>query len=195
MDLEDLLRRDRRIRAIGFDDGPFDRDPRITRVPVAGVVCAGTRFEGMVWGHVRKDGFDATVVLERMLARSKFLPQIHLVLLDGIALGGFNVVDLPALAEALGVPCIAVMRKPPDLRAVERAIRRLPRAEARLARLRRAGPVHHRPPIAWQVAGADPEVAHAVLVRLTDTGHVPEPLRLAHLVAAAVVTGESGRRA
>jgi hypothetical protein len=184
----------RTLRAVGFDDGPFDRrGSRI--VPVAGIVCAGTRFEGMVLGAVRRDGRDATRVLSALLRGGKFLPQVHLVLLDGITLGGFNVVDLEALAAALGRPCAAVMRRPPDLAAVERAVRALPGAEGRLARLRRAGPVHRLGRFVFQVRGAGPEETAAALEAVTDRGAVPEPLRLAHLVAAAVVRGESGRRA
>jgi hypothetical protein len=38
-------------------------------------------------------------------------------------------------------------------------------------------------------------VTAAVLRRLTDCGNVPEALRLAHLIGAAVVKGESGRQA
>jgi endonuclease V-like protein UPF0215 family len=164
-------------------------------VGLAGVVCAGTRFEGMLWGHVRQDGWNATDALLRLLSGSKFLPQIHLVLLDGIAFGGFNVVDLPRLAAALSRPCLAVMRRPPDLAAVEAALRRLPRAEARLALLRRAGPIHRLGGFVFQAQGAAPADAAAALARVTDRGAVPEPLRLAHLVGAAFRAGESGRRA
>jgi endonuclease V-like protein UPF0215 family len=184
----------RTLRAIGFDDAPFRRGRRAS-VPVAGVVCAGTRFEGLVWGAVRQDGWNATAVLADLLRGGKFLPQLHFVLLDGIALGGFNVVDLEALATALGRPCAAVMRRAPDLDAVERALRRLPRPERRLALLRRAGPVHRHGTFHFQVCGAHPEETAGALERLTDRGAVPEPLRLAHLVGAAVVTGESTRRA
>jgi len=46
---------DRTLRAIGFDDAPFARARR-GDVGLAGVVCAGTRFEGLVWGRVRQDG-------------------------------------------------------------------------------------------------------------------------------------------
>lgn len=184
----------RAIRAIGFDDAPFPRR-RGARVHLAGVVCSGTRFEGMVWGHVRRDGWDATEVVARLLLGGKFLPQLHLVLLDGLSFGGFNPVDLEALAERLGRPCVAVMRRPPDLAAVERAVRRLPRPERRLRILGRAGPVHVVPPFAFQVRGGAPGPVAEALARLTDRGHVPEPLRLAHLVGAAVRLGESGRRA
>lgn len=184
----------RAIRAIGFDDAPFPHRPG-ARVHLAGVVCSGTRFEGMVWGHVRRDGWDATEAVARLLLGGKFLPQLHLVLLDGLSFGGFNLVDLEALARRIGRPCVAVMRRPPDLAAVERAVRRLPRPERRLRVIERAGPVHLAPPFAFQVRGAAPGQVAEALARLTDRGHVPEPLRLAHLVGAAVVLGESGRRA
>ncbi len=184
----------RALRAIGLDDAPFERGGR-GDVGLAGVVCAGTRFEGLVWGRVRQDGWNATDAIARLLVGGKFLPQLHLVLLDGISFGGFNLVDLEALAERLGRPCAAVMRRPPDLAAVERAIRRLPRPERRLELLRRAGPVHRHGAFVFQVRGAEPEATGLALARLTDRGSVPEALRLAHLVGAAVRTGESGRRA
>lgn len=194
MDLETLLEQRRTIRAIGFDDAPFVRRAE-QPVSVAGVVCAGTRFEGMVWGQVQPDGWDATDVLCKMLIRSKFLPQIHIILLDGISLAGFNVVDLPLLAEKVKRPCVAVMRRHPDLSAVEFAMRRLPEPERRLKLLHRAGLIYHYCPFFFQVCGVSPAVTAGVLARLTDCGHVPEALRLAHLITSAVVKGESGRQA
>lgn len=68
MELEDLLRHRRLIRAIGFDDAPFQRGAK-QPVAVAGVVCAGTRFEGMVWGQIQPDGWDATDILCNLLLR------------------------------------------------------------------------------------------------------------------------------
>jgi hypothetical protein len=184
----------RQLRAIGFDDAPFVKRPG-ARVPIAGVVCRGTRFEGLLWGAVRRDGWQATRVLCELLAGSKFLPQIHVVLLDGIAFGGMALVDLPKLAETLDRPCVAVMRRPPDLEAMHAVIERLPRPAERRRILDRAGPIHVRAPFVFQVAGLSPDDAHQALVRLTDQGHVPEALRLAHLIGAAVQTGQSGRRA
>jgi uncharacterized protein len=164
-------------------------------VPLAGVVCSGTRFEGLVWGRVRRDGWNATDVLCRLLLGGKFLPQLHLVLLDGIAFGGFNVVDLAALSARLQRPCVALMRRPPDLAAVDLALGRLPGAARRRARLARAGAIHRLGGFVFQVQGASPEDVARALPRLTDRGQVPEALRLAHLIGAAVVRGESGRRA
>jgi endonuclease V-like protein UPF0215 family len=81
------------------------------------------------------------------------------------------------------------MRHPPDLVAMERAIRRLPAAWST------AGPVCTAGRFTFQVAGAEPLAVADALARLTDRGEVPEPLRLAHLVGSAVRRGESGRRA
>lgn len=194
MDLKELLRRNRTIRVMGFDDAPFTR-PSCDPVPVAGVVCAGTRFEGMVWDQVEADGWDATDVLCRMVIGSKFHSQIHLVLLDGISVAGMNVIHLPALAQEIERPCVSVMRRPPNLEAMEYVIRQLPDPQRRWAILQQAGTIHPHPPFYFQVEGADPAVIAPVLERLTDRGHVPEALRIAHLVTAAVVKGESGRQA
>jgi len=194
MELASLLRLNRVIRVIGFDDAPFIRNAGGS-VSIAGVVCAGTRFEGMVWGQVEQDGWDATDVILELLLGRKFLPQLHVALFDGIAFGGFNVIDLPKLSEQLQLPCVAVMRRMPNLAAVEQAIRRLPQPEQRLERLRRAGIIHAYPPFFFQVYGACPKVTFSVLERLTDCGKVPEALRLAHLIGAAVIKGESGSTA
>ncbi|MEL7035006.1 MAG: DUF99 family protein [Cyanobacteria bacterium J06592_8] len=194
MNLEALLRLNRVIRVIGFDDAPFERHSG-EQVSVAGVVCGGTRFEGMVWSEVQPDGWDATDTLCNLLMRSKFLPQLHLILIDGIGFGGFNLVDLPELAARLERPCVAVMRRQPNLQKVEEALRRLPDAEKRLQILGRAGQIHTYPPFVFQVCGEKPDAIAQALDRLTDCGKVPEALRLAHLIGAAVIKGESGSQA
>lgn len=194
MDLETLLEQRRTIRAIGFDDAPFVRRAK-QPVSVAGVVCAGTRFEGMLWGEVEPDGWNATDVLCQMLTNSKFLPQLHVVLLDGLSLAGFNVIDLPFLAAKVERPCIAVMRRYPDLTAVEFAVRRLPEPDRRMALFQKAGIIYDYRPFFFQTCGTSPETAAKVLGRLTDCGHVPEALRVAHLITSAVVKGESGKQA
>jgi uncharacterized protein len=192
--LAQLVQSPRTLRVIGFDDAPFERTAG-GPVHVSGIVCTGTRFEGMLWGQVTCDGDDATEALVAMLGASKFHPQVHLVLVDGLAFGGFNLVDLPALADALERPCVAVMRRLPDLPAVHRALSRLPDVERRMGLLAAAGPIHQLGGFVFQVAGAAPAETAVALGRLTDTGKVPECLRLAHLIGAAVKTGSSGRRA
>ncbi|MCS6901204.1 MAG: DUF99 family protein [Myxococcales bacterium] len=184
----------RTLRVVGFDDAPF-RKVVGARVPICGVICANTRFEGMVWGQVRRDGWGATNEICRLLIGGKFLPQVHLVLLDGLAFGGFNVVDLPRLAATLERPCVAVMRRLPNLAAVEAALQRLTRPAERMELFRKGGEIHQVGSFVFQAVGAGPAEIARALTRLSDRGNVPEALRLAHLIGSAVQRGQSGRRA
>ncbi|MCK5902664.1 MAG: DUF99 family protein [Cocleimonas sp.] len=43
-------------------------------------------------------------------------------MIDGIAVGGFNIIDLPFLSEQLELPCIAIMRRLPNLVAIDKGI-------------------------------------------------------------------------
>lgn len=192
--LETPLRKGKRLRVAGFDDAPFDKfsgEP----VSVAGIICSGTRFEGMLWGKMDHDGFDATQRIVEMVASSKFHDQLNLVLCDGITMAGFNVVDLPSMAEQLQIPCLAVMRRPPNPEKFLWAMENIPDSEKRRALVDRAGPIHSLNGFHFQVAGCTPDTGAHALKRLTDVGDVPEALRLAHLIAAAVKTGQSSKRA
>ncbi|MEM8719618.1 MAG: DUF99 family protein [Cyanobacteria bacterium P01_G01_bin.39] len=182
------------MRVIGFDDAPFERG-QTEKVNLAGIVCANTRFEGMVWGAVDVDGHDATETICQLLIGKKFLPQLHLVLLDGIGFGGFNLVNLSLLAQRLQLPCVAMMRKLPNMQKMIAAMSRLPNYEQRLAILHQAGEIYAYPPFFFQVQGEQPEIIAQALAQLTDRGKVPEALRLAHLVGAAVLRGESSSQA
>ena len=192
--IEKLLRNDRVIRVIGFDDAPFERHGKIP-VPVAGVVCATDRFEGMLWDHVEPDGFDANEVLAARLESSKFHEQLHAIFLDGVAVAGFNVVDVPALSLRLDLPVITVMRRRPDWTAIEAALQNVDNPEEKRSTMKRAGEIHQGDHIFFQSFALSSETARKLLSFTTREGHIPEPIRLAHLIARAVVTGESGRRA
>ncbi len=195
MELEKLLSCGRKIRVIGFDDAHYADKTRGSEVNVAGVVCSDTRFEGMLWGSIEKDGLDATDKMLRMLANSKFAAQVQIVLTDGVTFGGCNVVDLQELHTKLGVPVVAVMRRMPDIDAFRNMIDRLPDSETRWAQVQAAGPIHDLNGFVFQVSGESPELISRVLKRLTDQGKVPEALRLAHLIGSAVKLGTSGKRA
>ncbi|BBM04263.1 DUF99 family protein [Microbulbifer sp. GL-2] len=192
--LEELIRLNKLIRIIGFDDAPFEKE-RGSPVKVAGIIYSNTRFEGMLWGEVAKDGMEATQVLAELLKSSKFYNQINAVLIDGIALGGFNIIDLPMLAKVLNRPCIAVMRKPPDMAAIDIALKNFPDYASRKEILLKAGEVHTLKGFHFQAYGCSPFIAAQVLEQITDNGNVPEALRLAHMIGAAIITGQSGKRA
>lgn len=191
---KEAIRLNKQLRVIGFDDAPFSKQNNSV-VNISGVVCSNTRFEGMVWGELQKDGNDATDCIINLVTKNKFYAQLHAVMLDGIAFGGFNIVDLPKLSEALSLPCITVMRRMPDLLSVDNALQNFPDYESRAALLRKAGEIHNHSSFYYQCSGIDEKNAGVILDRTTDTGKVPEALRIAHLIGAAVKTGVSGSRA
>ena len=120
--LAESLRLGKKIRVLGVDDSPFART-RGLPVSIQGILCSDTRFEGMMTAQISKDGLNATDVLIAAILNCKFYPQIQVILTDGIAFGGFNLIDLPRLSAAIDRPCIAVMRKMPDLSAIDNSLR------------------------------------------------------------------------
>lgn len=176
---------------IGVDDGPFDRAHR-GDVPIVGAVMTRARLDGVLIDRVRRDGANATANVAAMIRCSPFREHLQAVLLNGIALGGFNVVDLSGLHEALGLPVLVVARRAPDMAAIERALRtRVPGGARKWALIERAGPMEPVEGVWVQRAGLSLEAA-ASLIRVSRVqGRIPEPLRVAHLVAGALVNGIS----
>jgi uncharacterized protein len=205
------------VNVIGFDDGPFDRAHR-GDVLLVGVVCSGTRMDGLVSGRVRRDGANAARRMVELVRGSQFRSHLQAVLLQGIAVAGFNVVDVHALARDLDVPVIVIARRPPDLSSVKRALfsdsppmrPRVPGAARKWALIERAGAIEAlgpsrrsrkrsavdpRPFVYVQRVGIGLEACRRVIESTTLHGNIPEPLRLAHLIAGGITTGKSRGRA
>ncbi len=179
---------------IGVDDAPF---PRATRgdVLVVGAVFSRLRLDGVLSTRVRRDGRNATERLVRMVGESRFAPHLQLILLQGIALAGFNVVDVRALSAATGLPVLVIARNPPRYERIRRALLEKVRGGTRKWRLiETLGPMEPMEGVMVQRWGIDRAGAAAVLRRLAVHGRVPEPLRTAHLIAGGIATGESRHR-
>ena len=185
---------------------------------LVGAVCAGTRLDGVVAGRVRRDGANAALKMIELVRASQFGAHLQALMLQGIAVGGFNVVDVHAVSRALGIPVLVVARKKPDLDAVRRALfsdapphdRPRVRGAARKWRLiEAAGPMEplsasrraakrgeRELPRLWiQRVGLTVEEARRLVASTTLHGNIPEPLRVAHLIAGGVTTGKSRGRA
>jgi len=209
------------VNVIGFDDGPFPRAHR-GDVLLVGAVCSGTRLDGVVTGRIRRDGANATARMIELVRSSQFGEAVRAVMLQGIAVGGFNVVDVHALSGALGVPVLVVVRKAPDMAAVRRALfspdpRDRPRVQGARHKwklIEHAGPIEPLGPSRRSLRGTAPsglrtagprlwvqrvglsvDEARRLAAATTLHGNVPEPLRLAHLIAGALVVGRSRGRA
>lgn len=185
------------VRVLGIDDSPFSfSDRKNSRVTVIGVVMRLPNYvEGVMRSRLTIDGEDGNVVLAKMINSSRFKEQVRLVMLDGVAMGGFNVIDIEALNEETGVPVASVTRDPPDLVRMEDALRKhFVDWEHRIQIVTRSPlfevPTAHKS-LQVAVAGIE-EVEAADLIRSSIVrGALPEPIRIAHLIARAVERGES----
>ena len=180
---------------IGVDDAPFSRTQR-GDVRLVGAVFARTRFDGVVIGSVRRDGSNATSRIAEMIRRSTFAEHVQAVVLQGITVAGFNVIDIHELSGRLERPVLVVARRAPDLPAIRRALLDFVPGGARKWKLiERAGPMEGVGRVFVQRAGLDRTAAARLLRDTTLYGALPEPLRVAHLIAGALSTGQSRGRA
>ncbi len=186
------------IRVLAIDDSALISD----QIMIVGAFFRGGDWlDGVMRSYVKKDGMDSTDVITNMIMSSKHREQIRIIMLDGVTYAGFNPVDINLIWERTGIPIIAVMRCYPDLRKIEDALMHLPEPEKRMDTILRAGSITEvRPnpgsnPIYIQCAGIEAQHA-AKIVKLTATrSNIPEPLRVAHLIATGIVLGESRGKA
>ncbi|ATZ61058.2 MAG: DUF99 family protein [Methanosarcinales archaeon Met12] len=192
------------VRILGIDDGP---------IISANVVLIGAVFRGAYWlddalrSEIERDGFDVVEVLSglqlhqmphlvhtekmvELVRSSNRYEQIRAIMLDGITYAGFNIVDLNALHRQTGLPIIAVMRSPPNLKKVKEALKNLDRSEERWNLAQNAGDIHEVTTsygsVFVQCCGIDLSSA-TELVQLTSIhSRIPEPLRVAHLIASRI---------
>lgn len=180
------------IRLLGVDDAPFTFDDGTTEV-IGCLMRGAATVEAVLSTKVTVDGTDATDAIADMLLESRQHDQTRAILLDGITYGGLNVVDIQDLAGKTDRPVIAVTRQEPDNDALEDAIADTDDQRARLDAIERAGTVHEYEDgrLMFQCAGTAPKTAREYIDIALAQGNLPEPVRVAHLIAAGIKTGES----
>ncbi|QTA87222.1 DUF99 family protein [Desulfonema magnum] len=180
---------------IGFDDAPFPHSHR-GNVTIVGTIYAGLRFDGVLMGHIRRDGANAAKNIARLVAESKFANHARLIMLQGIALGGFNVVDIHYLYRWLQMPVLVVARRRPNMPAIKEALlTKVPGGLRKWKLIKKTGPMEPILNVFVQRAGLTTDQAEQVIEKFAIHGHIPEPLRTAHLIAGGITSGESRGRA
>lgn len=186
------------VRILGFDDGPFKRGDRETLV--VGTVFRGGRWmDGVLSTKVLVDGLDATDKLVSLIKKCRF-KDVRVVMIDGIAFGGFNVVDIHGLYDETGLPVIVVTRDMPDFNGIRAALKHLGESDLRWSLIQKAGeprPVETKKGkyVYIQAAGIGFADAEAIVKVSATRSLIPEPIRVAHLVAQGIVSGQSKGKA
>ncbi len=186
------------VRILGLDDAPFKRGDASVLV-VGTVFRGGTVLDGVLSTRVAVDGIDATERVVELISSCKF-KDLRVLMLDGLGFGGFNLVDIQRVYRDTGLPVIAIVRKKPDFAEIFAALDNLGDKPLRVGIIEKAGePVavetRKNKWIFMQHVGVSESDA-AELVRLSATRSlIPEPIRVAHLIAQGIVLGQSRGKA
>ncbi len=187
------------IRILGLDDAPFNKFKDKKVLVVGTVFRGGDWLDGVLSTHIRVDGTDSTKKLIELINKSKHKDQLQIIMLDGIAMGGFNVVDIHTLSEKTGFPVVTVIRNMPNLENIEKALKNVKGWEKKLELIKRAGkisPIEIKSgKIHVQLINIDLEKVKEIMQVACTRSLIPEPIRVAHLIASGVVKGESKGRA
>jgi endonuclease V-like protein UPF0215 family len=175
--------------SIGIDDAPFDRSHR-GDVGLVAAVFTRARLDGVATGKLRKDGANATAAITQLISSSPFAEHAQVVLLGGITFGGFNVVDIHELHRRLGMPVLVLTRKRPRFRIIRDALlQKVPGGARKWALIEKAGEMQPCAGLWVQRAGLELGEAAQVIADTTVHGKLPEPLRIAHMIAGAYAQG------
>jgi len=173
------------MHIVGVEDGSFQKNVAKKALLVA-VLVSGSKIEQVKAFRITVDGLDATERLYTNIRDWAF----DVLLLSGVSFAGFNLIDPMRVFEVFGKPVIIVSRKRPNDKAVKRALQaHFEDWETRWAILEKLGPVHKtvtlfgKQPIYFETVHADVQWAVQLACSLAFWGRLPEPLRVARLVA------------
>lgn len=182
------------IRILGVDDSPFQFHTKEEILLVGTVFRGGSWLDGVLSTYIHGDGTDATQKIIDMVINSRNLGQLGVIMLDGITFGGFNLVNIRQIFEATGIPVIVIMRKFPNFNGIKKALGRFEDFKDRWANVLEAGEIYsveNNKSIYMQIYGIKKEDAEDIVKLSTTRSAIPEPLRVAHIIAAGIISGES----
>ncbi|MBW2981470.1 DUF99 family protein [Candidatus Woesearchaeota archaeon] len=182
------------IRILGVDDAPFNKFKDKNVLIIGTIFRGGSWLDGILSTKVKVDGNDSTKKLIEMVNKCKFKPQIQCIILDGIAFGGFNIIDIDELNKKTKIPVIIVIRRMPDLKKIKTTLKKLGK-EKKYKLIEKAGEVHKVGKIYIQLNGVTVENAKEIIRISCTRSLLPESIRVAHIIAAGIKLGESKGKA
>lgn len=181
----------REMRIVGVEDGSFE--PFKSRGLSYTVLCFVEMIDELICdvklATIEVDGLDASDKLLEMLDGE----DIGAVILGGITFAGFNVIDPFAISNQRGVPVIVYSGEEPDNISMLLALKKhFGDWERRWSIIERLGRVYEtvtrqgEPPVYFEVVGGSVSWAADVLRYSALLCRIPEPVRVAGLIARGV---------
>jgi len=183
-----------RPHLLGIDDGPFEKRQSEPVPLVAALLEADGPLEAVSISAFPVDGDGATEFLADWVSGMRSYATVQGLVLGGITLAGLGIVDAPELAARLDRPVLVVNRRDP-VRSRLRDALSAAGLQARIAIVDRTPPAERvQEGLYLSCAGVSREQGAAWLEVSRSKALLPEPLRIAHLFARALVRGESRGR-
>jgi endonuclease V-like protein UPF0215 family len=174
-----------KMQIVGVDDGSFQKKVTKKALLVA-VLVISSKIEDAKAFMITVDGLDASERLSANICDWTF----DALLLSGISFAGFNLIDPLKIFETFGKPIIIVSRTKPNNKTVKRALRaHFADWKTRWTIFDKLGPVHKvvppfgARPVYLETVHADLDWASYLVCALAFWGRLPEPLRVARLIA------------
>jgi endonuclease V-like protein UPF0215 family len=175
----------RNLPIVGVEDGSFQKGIARKTLLVA-VLFKGLEIEDAKFTKITVDGLDATEKLYGLLSEWEFAA----VLLAGVSFAGFNIIDPAVIHGKFKKSVIIATRTKPDNKAVHRALQKhFKDWRIRWGVFEKMGAFHKvasladEPPIYVETIGADARWTYNLIHALSVCCRVPEPIRIARLIA------------
>ena len=151
--------------------------------------------DGFVFGHSTVGGDDATDTILSMYEKLD-RPDVSFILISGIVISLYNIVDVKRISEKTGLPVIGVTYE--ESPGIENAIKHhFPESyESKLAEYSKLGSrekitLHTSHNLYIRNEGCTALEVKQLLDKMTLQGSVPEPLRIAQLLANTLLKTKS----
>lgn len=182
------------IRLLGIDDSPFSFSDEFSYI-IGVIMRGGAYIESVISRKIKVDGSEATSLCIDIINNSRFKKQLRALLTDGVSFCGFNIIDIEKIYNKTQLPVITITRNKPNIIKIKKALKKnFSDWDYRLNIIKR-GLLHrietNHNPIYIKYIGLSLNEAKEIIKLSTIRGVIPEPIRVAHIIASGVVRGES----
>ena len=161
---------------------------------LVGIVAKNSIIEGIVSTSVQVDGTDSTKKIISLINGTRFGEQIRLVAVNGLGIAGLNILDVEKVQKKTGVKILSVTRNKPHPSELITALKTFSKLEKK--------DVSERLLLVGKIKELNEFKEHGFYLQTSlskaDAGKFVKQafyfVRLAHLIASGVATGESKGR-
>ena len=195
----------KKICILAFDDGPHlksdlahfnQKSNKNSNIPLIGVVCRGIQLLNVSKGSIQVDGTDSTKEILKMYESNPYKDEIRLIMIDSPTLGGFNPPNPFEIFEKTKIPIILLPDKKPKSVINEvyskvfpereeqiKFLKKLPKLESLIVYVNQDPKISRE--IFFHTIGITKNEIIDLLNHLSEFSAIPEPLRLAHIIASS----------